>query len=77
MEEVEKMTTGSKLYVQLPVLGELSIINYGPFRTIPEAKRAAEKLRKRWGKLEHTTPPGEPSIRIVKTVEEFYIGGEE
>jgi hypothetical protein len=70
------MVTGAKYYIQIPVLDEPSIINHGPFDTLPKAKEAVERIKKRWGKFTHTTPPGMPSLMIVKVVEEQYVGVE-
>lgn len=72
------MVTGAKFYVQMPVLGEPSIINYGPFATLPKAKEAKVRIKREWNKMKHSTPPGMPSLMIVKVIEEQYIGrGEE
>jgi hypothetical protein len=68
------MTTGAKYFVQLPTMGEPSIINYGPFPTLPRARDAASKLKERWSRLEHVTPPGMPSVMLVKVIEESYVG---
>lgn len=70
------MVSGAKYYLQLPVLREPSIVNYGPFDTLPKAREGAARLKKEWNKMEHATPPGMPSLMIVKVVEEQYIAGE-
>lgn len=67
------MTSGCKYFVQLPTMGEPSIINYGPFPTLPRARDAAGKIKDRWSMMEHSTPPGMPSVMLVKVIEEFYI----
>ena len=67
------MTSGCKYFVQLPTVGQPSIINYGPFPTLPQARDAAERIRGRWSKLEHATPPGMPSLMVVKVIEESYV----
>jgi len=71
------MVTGAKYYVQFPVLDEPSIINHGPFDTLPKAREAAERLKKGWSRQKHHTPRNMPHIRIVKVIEDIYIGGSE
>lgn len=67
------MTTGCTYYVQvLTSLAEPSVINEGPYRTLPEARRGAEKVEKRLCKLPESM--GANRILIVKVMETRHRG---
>lgn len=69
--------TGATYYVQAPSAvepGQPSIINYGPFRTLPEAREALQRLEAKWPRTNVRTPPGQPALMIVKVVESRYLG---
>ncbi len=72
------MVTGATYYVQAPALvepGQPSVINYGPFDTLPKAQKALEKLALKWPKIHVKTPPGLPALMVVKVIESRYLGG--
>jgi len=70
------MTCSAKVLVLLPCVEGSGTITHKVCKNIPEAVDEVVKLKRKWPKLQHHTPPGEPSIRIVKVVEDIYIGGE-
>jgi len=71
------MTCCSKIYILLPCVEGTGVISHGPYSNLPNAREAAERLKRRWSKLQHHTPTGQPSIRIVKVIEDIYIRGSE
>jgi len=70
------MTCSAKVFLLLPCVEGTGTISIGPFKNLTYAREGARRLKAKWGRQNHHTPPGEPSIRIVKVVEDIYIGGE-
>lgn len=69
------MTTGAKYFCQMPTAGGL--LNYGPWDTLPRAQKELEKIIKHWKRTPTKTPPGLPTVMIVKVIEEQYLGARE
>lgn len=70
------MTCSAKVLILLPCVEGTGTITHGPYDTIPKAMEAVERLKKGWKRQKHTTPKNYPAIRIVKVIEDIYIGGE-
>jgi hypothetical protein len=67
------LTTGCTYYVQvLTSLAEPSVINDGPYKTLPEARDGVEKVDKRLRKLPESM--GANRILIVKVMETRHRG---
>jgi len=73
------MTHGAKYFIEVmrhnETLGTTAVV-LGPFPTMSKADEALDKVKGKMSTLADP-PRGVPHLRIVKVIEDIYIGGEE
>jgi hypothetical protein len=70
------MTHGAKYYIEVmrhnETLGTTAVV-LGPFHTMSKAQTMMEKVKGKMSTLADPRP-GEPHLRVVKVMEEHYLG---
>lgn len=72
------MTSGAKYYVEVmrhnETLGTTAVV-LGPYLTMPKASEALERIKGKMSTLADP-PRGVPHLRVVKVMEERYLGAQ-